>query len=404
MKYIIINNCQICNKRLKKFINLGKQPLCDDLLKNAKKNIFYKLEVKVCNNCLTAYQKFNINKKKLFPKKYHYRSANTMDVILGMKDLVEKVKSKTGSLKKKIVLDIGCNDGSLLDIFKKYGAVTKGIEPTGAYKEAKKKGHDIYNVFFDENISKKLRKKFDKIDIITFTNVFAHIENFKSLINSLKHLISDKTLVVIENHYFREVVKKNQFDTFYHEHPRTYSLNSFKHISKLLNLKIIDFNFVKRYNGNIRVFLKKSKKHSSKLNSELNKEKKLISGYSSFQKKIEKWKRHKKKELSLLNEKYGPIPAKAFPGRASILLNLLDLDSKYIEKIYEKNHSLKIGYYAPGTNIKIVREKELKKNINKKKVIINLAWHISKEINRYLKKEFGFNGKVIDIISKKDFR
>ena len=131
-----------------------------------------------------------------------------MDVILGMKDLVEKVKSKTGSLKKKIVLDIGCNDGSLLDIFKKYGAVTKGIEPTGAYKEAKKKGHDIYNVFFDENISKKLRKKFDKIDIITFTNVFAHIENFKSLINSLKHLISDKTLVVIENHYFREVVKK----------------------------------------------------------------------------------------------------------------------------------------------------------------------------------------------------
>ena len=123
-----------------------------------------------------------------------------------------------------------------------------------------------------------------------------------------------------------------------------------------------------------------------------------------FKKKIEKWKRHKKKELSLLNEKYGPIPAKAFPGRASILLNLLDLDSKSIEKIYEKNHSLKIGYYAPGTNIKIVREKELKKNINKKKVIINLAWHISKEINRYLKKEFGFKGKVIDIISKKDFR
>ena len=74
---------------------------------------------------------------------------------------------------------------------------------------------------------------------------------------------------------------------------------------------------------------------------------------------------------------------------------MLDLDSKSIEKIYEKNHSLKVGYYAPGTNIKIVREKELKKNINKKKVIIKLAWHISKEINRYLKKSLVLMEKLL---------
>ena len=69
-------------------------------------------------------------------------------------------------------------------------------------------------------MSKKLKKKLKKIDIITFTNVFAHIENFKDLIASLKKLISKETLIVIENHYLKEVIKKNQFDTFYHEHPK----------------------------------------------------------------------------------------------------------------------------------------------------------------------------------------
>ena len=65
----------------------------------------------------TAYQKYNIEKKTLFPKEYHYRSANTNDVLLGMKDLVKNVEMIKGNLKNRIVLDVGCNDGSLLDYF-----------------------------------------------------------------------------------------------------------------------------------------------------------------------------------------------------------------------------------------------------------------------------------------------
>ena len=94
MSYIIIEKCQICNHRLNNFIDLGKQPLCDDLLSIPKKNIFYKLEVKFCEKCLTAYQKYNVVKKRLFPKKYHYRSANTKDVLVGMNDLVKKIQKK----------------------------------------------------------------------------------------------------------------------------------------------------------------------------------------------------------------------------------------------------------------------------------------------------------------------
>ena len=132
MNYKIIKKCQICKSKLSKFIDLKKQPLCDDLKNKPNKNIFYKLQVNYCPKCLTAFQKFNINKKKLFPKNYHYRSANTQDVIDGMKDLVNRTKKISGTLKGKKILDIGCNDGSLLDIFKNLGCKTYGIEPTRA--------------------------------------------------------------------------------------------------------------------------------------------------------------------------------------------------------------------------------------------------------------------------------
>ena len=61
-----------------------------------------------------------------------------------------------------------------------------------------------------------------------FTNVFAHIEDLKNLLKNLGLILSENTVLIIENHYLGSIIKKNQFDTFYHEHPRTYSLKSFE--------------------------------------------------------------------------------------------------------------------------------------------------------------------------------
>ena len=125
-----------------------------------------------------------------------------------MENLVKDCKQTFGSLKSKVVLDIGCNDGSLLDIFSRNEAITLGVEPTDASKEAQRKGHKVFNGYMNEQIVKKIKKKYSKIDIITFTNVFAHIENLKKLTTNLKKIISNKTLVVIENHYLGSILKK----------------------------------------------------------------------------------------------------------------------------------------------------------------------------------------------------
>ena len=59
-----------------------------------------------------------------------------------------------------------------------------------------------YRLFLDKDSALEILNKFGNPDIITFTNVFAHIEDLKALISSLLKLIDpSKTVVVIENHY-----------------------------------------------------------------------------------------------------------------------------------------------------------------------------------------------------------
>ena len=96
------------------------------------------------------------------------------------------------------------------------------------------------------------------------------------------------------------------------------------------------------------------------------------------------------------------MPAKAFPGRAAILIKLLNLNKNHIYASYEKSDSKKIGYYIPGTKIPILNDKKLRNSNNKSIPIINLAWHIKDEIKKYLKIK-KINNRIINIIDKKDF-
>lgn len=395
---MILKNCQLCNEKLVKIFSLGMQPLCDDLKKigSKKKNKLYKTDIIFCEKCIIAYNKFHVNPKKLFPKSYHYRSNLTKDVLNGMEELVLDTKRSFGCLENKKVLDIGCNDGSLLNFFKSHGAMTIGVEPTNACRYISK--HKIYNNFFNTTVSKKIKKDFGNIDFIVFTNVFAHINNLKKLISDLKIIISNQTNIIIENHYLGSVIDSNQFDTFYHEHPRTYSLTSLIKISELLGMKLSHFKFPKRYGGNIRViFTSSDLKFNKKRYEEIfRKEKKFFYRLKKMRASIHLWKKEFIKKMDNLKKKNINLIGKAFPGRASILINFLDLDKNHIKCIYEKPNSLKVGHYVPNTNIPIISDNKLNR-INKKDVIINFAWHIKKEIKEYLIKK-KINNKIINII------
>ena len=158
-KYNQINICEVCaNSNLESVLDLGFHPMCDDLIKigDGRTCKEYPIEILFCKNCCTAHQRFQVPKEDLFPASYHYRSRFTADVINGMRELVNSCAEKFGDLQGKKVLDIGCNDGSLLDFFRQKGAFTFGVEPTGAYLDAKEKGHITYGNYLSEDLSANL--------------------------------------------------------------------------------------------------------------------------------------------------------------------------------------------------------------------------------------------------------
>ena len=105
-----------------------------------------------------------------------------------MKDLIDSLKFDN---KNAItILDIGSNDGSLLDIAAKKGFKTIGVEPTGAYKDSLGKNHVIYNNYFDSDVATKIKEEHGFPSFITFTNVFAHIDNLNNLLDSLSILLA----------------------------------------------------------------------------------------------------------------------------------------------------------------------------------------------------------------------
>ena len=403
-----IEFCEVCgNRALTSAIDLGLHPMCDDLVPIGNDRICkeYRIDILYCDICRTAHQRFQIPKRDLFPATYHYRSRHTLDVLNGMKELVSACGAALGGLASKKVLDVGCNDGSLLSFFAGQGAKTFGIEPTGAASDAAKLGHIVINDFFSEEVSEQFVRQYGKPDVITFTNVFAHIEDLKGVIRALKVAAHEGTLIVIENHYLGAIVERNQFDTFYHEHPRTYSLTSFVHIAKSLGMEIVLAEFPKRYGGNIRVFLS-AKRGNSASREQLAAVDAIESNFgkdlNKLATKIAIWQRNKLEQIKTEVSKNGPLATKAFPGRAAIPVKMLHLSMDQLSAAYEKPSSAKIGNYIPGTRVPICSDDDLSPASIGDGPILNLAWHIADEIKGYLRQR-GFNGPIIDIISSDDF-
>jgi SAM-dependent methyltransferase len=400
-----IESCEVCGgKALLPVLDLGAHPMCDDLVPvgDARRCKEYPISILYCAACRTAHQRFQVPKAELFPKSYHYRSRFTADVLKGMAGLVDSCEARFGGLKDKLVVDVGCNDGSLLDFFRGKGARTAGIEPTGAAADAKAKGHAVYEDYLSEELAKKVSGEHGPADLITFTNVFAHIEDLPAVLAAVRRLMKPSTVLVVENHYLGSVLDGNQFDTFYHEHPRTYSAGSFAAIARSLGAGVLGVEFPARYGGNIRVFL--GGEPGGALPPELEaREAAFGARFAALAANVERWRKSKSAELAALAKAHGPLLAKAFPGRAAILVKLLGLDERTVAAVHEKPGSLKIGHYLPGTRIPIRSDDELFARADKDSPLLNMAWHIPAEIRAYLK-EHGWRGPVLDILGEKDFR
>jgi 2-polyprenyl-3-methyl-5-hydroxy-6-metoxy-1,4-benzoquinol methylase len=388
----LINVCEVCGDIVVgPVIDLGSHPLNDDMHRIGTNYVArkYRQEIQLCTNCFTAHQLHPVEKETLFFPEYRYRGSVTKDVLSGMEDLIENALHFYGSRKPLKVLDIGANDGSLLGIFKnKTGCETIGVDPTNAVLESAGRIDHAYCEFFSSETSNKIIENHGHPDIITFTNVFAHIEDLSSLIEAVSLLLDEDNLLVIENHYLGSVLEKNQFDTFYAEHIRTYSAASFEFIAKRLNVEIKSIQFPRRYGGNIRVYMSRNPKYLSEKQN-VN-ESDFPDRFTRIQNTYDHWLENSLEQINQIL-KNGPLVGKSCPARSVMLYSSLDMNSEKMSAVYEHPRSPKLGFCVPGTSIPIVSDAKLGQEEIQDMIL--WSWHIAYEIMPYLK-DSGYKGRV----------
>jgi len=394
-----IDRCQISSvKDLKSILSLGYLPPVNKLKKinsSLCEDVFFPSELVFSPSSNLVQINTVVNKEILFPSEYPYTSSTTKILRENFKELYKDCKRIINISSKELVIDVGSNDGNLLNNFKNSHRVL-GITPEKIGNIAIRNGIPTLIKYFDKPTANLVLEKYGKAKIITATNVFAHIENVHKLMKNILKILDKDGVFISESHYLVSLIKTVQYDTIYHEHLRYYSLKSLEYLFKKYNMEIIHAKKINTHGGSIRVYAARKKKFKINKNVKkiLNFEKNFLNWktFNNFKKKVIASKLNLYSILKKLKEKNKKIYGIGAPSRATTLINYVGLDENIIDCVLEIEGSYKIGNYIPGKKIPILSEKKLYSD--PPDFVILFSWHIASELKFNLKKK-GFKGKFI---------
>ena len=395
---VSIKFCRLCNsKNLKKVFDLGRTPLANSYLKIeiSKKLRKYPLKLNYCNSCGHLQLTHSIKPSKMFSN-YLYKTNTSKKNFLHFKSYANEIKKMFKNRNTKI-LDIASNDGTFLNFFEKKKFFRLGIDPAKNLKKLSlKKGITQIDDFFTMKKSENIKKKYGKFDIITANHVCAHVEDLNDFFNGVQNLLKDEGLFVFEISYRASVLKKNTFDTIYHEHLDYHALYPISKFVKKFNLNVVNFKTPDAQGGSLRVYVSKNKnsKNQKSIKKQILKEKKQlnlfnVSTYKKFEKKIINCKNKLNSLIQNCINNNMSIAGYGAAAKTTTFLNYFKISEKNIKFIFDDN-KLKQGLCIPGTKIKILDPLNMnKKNID---VLIIFAWNYAELIiakNKKFKKKGG---------------
>jgi hypothetical protein len=381
-----ITSCRICySQNFVELINLGKHPPSNSFIHESQFKFEKKfpLLVLVCTTCGLAQLSEVVSQEEVF-KTYAYRTSRSGALINSFKDLSQEIKTIVDSqqIKYPSIFEIGCNDGLSLEQFAGIGGDLVGVEPSNASSEAAKKGFTVVNEFFTKSLAKDLVLKYGEANIITVSNVLAHVPNMTDFIEGVKVLLANKGVWIVEFPYLFDMIESNLFDTIYHEHLSYLSIIPLELALVNSNLTIFD---IKRANigGSgpyLRVFIKHlddtSHHKTISVSRYFEYENSLdiinIADKGYFAKSVSELIiniKDKVNEISLSGYSIGGFGA---PAKGNTLINSLEIDRITIPFIAD-NAPEKIGLYTPGSHIPVISDFDfLQKKVD---IALLLSWN-----------------------------
>ncbi len=383
----------------KNFLNLGRQPIANSFLssiskKSLESEYFYNLSISFDTKNFLVSVRRPVNPKIQYTDKYAHRASESQTMRMAFKKTALLLQKK---FKPKIIMEIGSNDGVFLKNFPKRKVIA--VEPCKNLAELTKKSFKTYPNFWNNKLSKKISKKYSKIDLIFSANTISHIPDLKETFQGIFNIISDGGVFVIEDPSLSSVIKINSYDQFYDEHVYVFSALAMKNIISKYNLRLFDAEKISTHGGSLRYYICKHNskyKNTKRLAKILNNEKKIgLNNFKTFKKFAKKVKKSKKKLVSLLKKlksKNKKIISYGATYKSTTVFNYCKIDTNYFHYVTDTTNN-KQGKFTPGTHIPIVSP-DIGFNDSVDYAFLG-AWNFKKEILNKEKKFIKRGGRFI---------
>lgn len=409
--------CRHCDKPLEHtFVDLGMSPLCESFLTEqqlGEPEPYYPLHVRVCDACWLVQLPEFVSPAHIFTE-YAYFSSFSTSWVAHAKAYCEMIKARLDLQPNSFVVELGSNDGYLLQHFIALGQRVLGIEPAANVADAARtKGIPTRTAFFTEEVAKQIVAEDGRADLIVANNVLAQVPQLNDFMAGMASLLAPEGVITIEVPHLERLIAENQFDTIYHEHFSYFSLATLRRIAAVRGLKPIDVEMLPTHGGSLRVYLAhQDSQHPifSRVADVLDQERwaqlENLSAYSDFAYLVQRTKRDLLSVLIAAKEDGKRICGYGAPGKGNTLLNYCGVGGDFLDFTVDRN-PYKHGRYTPGMHIPIKPVDAI--DAAKPDYILILPWNLKSEIVQQMRHVGEWGGKFIvpipetAIIDPRDF-
>jgi SAM-dependent methyltransferase len=387
-------NCMVCDgENLYKFIDLGRQPNGNNFLMpdELSDEPFFDLSMMVCEDCWHVQISKFPSPEFMFSNHPYITGVNT-PVVRHFEALSQHIVKKLNLKKDDLVIDIGCNDGTFLKFFSEAGQQVLGVDPgerTGQL--AKEKGIFVFRQFWSRETGRSLKQLEVKPKLVTATAVFYHVPDLHDFLLGLTEVMGENTVFAVQGVNLLDLIEKNEFDHFYHEHSCIHSFGPLMRLFAHHGLRIHDVEMSEIHGGSFILYVVKNEsnlKTTSAVEKAINADNAAglnkRETYDAFTKRVEQNMKNLKSLLLKLNAEGKTVYALGAPVKGSTLLNYCGIGKDLVKAATEVNE-FKINRVLPGTHIPVLDEKKI---VTQPDYYLVLAWNfvdfLREKYNDYL--------------------
>lgn len=247
--------CLICKASIEPFMSFGKMPIANGFLTPGQYpgEHFFQLETAFCPHCKMVQLTELVDERKMFHENYAFFSSTSLRMAEHFLRFADGVMKDYLDPSDPFVVEMGSNDGIMLQNFARAGVRHLGIEPSANVAEvARGKGIRTISDFFNEDLALRIIAEHGQADAFLGANVMCHIPYLHSVAAGIKILLKPGGLLIFEDPYVGDIVQKTAYDQIYDEHAFYFSLASVSHLFGEHGLEVIDVQPQDVHGGSMR--------------------------------------------------------------------------------------------------------------------------------------------------------